>query len=91
MEDRLFQNLPNVSSWLLKHLPLWINTRSKPWVEKNIFYVKEKKEAQRKWQMDYYYRNKETILKKMKEKYRQKKLNLSKHNLRKTSWRTIAL
>ena len=43
----------------------------------------EKKEAQRKWQMDYYYRNKDTILKKMKDKYRQKKLNLSKTQLTK--------
>ena len=46
---------------------------------KKIYYtVKDRKEAQKKWQMDYYYRNKETILKKMKDKYRQKKLNLSK-------------
>ena len=47
------------------------------------FTAKEKKEAQRKWQMDYYYRNKDTILKKMKDKYRQKKLNLSKTRLTK--------
>lgn len=47
------------------------------------FTTKEKKEAQRKWQMDYYYRNKNTILKKMKDKYRQKKLNLSKTKLTK--------
>ena len=47
------------------------------------FTVKDKKEAQKKWQMDYYYRNKETILKKMKDKYRQKKLNLSKSQLTK--------
>ena len=40
-------------------------------------------EAQKKWQMDYYYRNKDTILKKMKDKYRQKKLNLSKTRLTK--------
>tara|TARA_B100000029_G_scaffold36515_1_gene34338 strand:+ start:204 stop:386 length:183 start_codon:yes stop_codon:yes gene_type:complete len=51
--------------------------------KKKYFTEKEKKEAQRKWQMDYYYRNKETILKKMKEKYRQKKLNLSKTQLTK--------
>jgi hypothetical protein len=51
--------------------------------KKMYFTVKEKKDAQRKWQMDYYYRNKETILKKMKEKYRQKKLNLSKTQLTK--------
>ena len=51
--------------------------------KKIYFTAKEKREAQRKWQMDYYYRNKETILKKMKEKYRQKKLNLSKTQLMK--------
>ena len=51
--------------------------------KKRYFTVKEKKEAQRKWQMDYYYRNKEDILKKMKEKYRQRKLNLSKTKLTK--------
>ena len=51
--------------------------------KKIYFTLKEKKDAQRKWQMDYYYRNKETILKKMKEKYRQKKLNLSKTQLTK--------
>jgi len=51
---------------------------------KKIYYtVKEKKEAQRKWQMDYYYRNKEDILKKMKEKYRQRKLNLGRSKLTK--------
>ena len=43
--------------------------------KKMYFTAKEKKEAQRKWQMDYYYRNKDSILKKMKDKYRQKKLN----------------
>ena len=47
------------------------------------FTVKEKKEAQKKWQMNYYYRNKETILKKMKEKYRQRKLNLGRSRLTK--------
>ena len=51
--------------------------------KKLYFTAKEKKDAQKKWQMDYYYRNKETILKKMKEKYRQKKLNLSKTQLTK--------
>ena len=35
--------------------------------KKMYFTAKEKREAQRKWQMDYYYRNKDTILKKMKE------------------------
>jgi len=51
--------------------------------KKIYFTVKEKKEAQKKWQMDYYYRNKETILKKMKEKYRQRKLNLGRSKLTK--------
>ena len=51
--------------------------------KKMYFTAKEKKEAQRKWQMDYYYRNKDAILKKMKDKYRQKKLNLSKTQLTK--------
>ena len=51
---------------------------------KKIYYtVKDRKEAQRKWQMDYYYRNKEDILKKMKEKYRQRKLNLGRSKLTK--------
>ena len=35
---------------------------------------KEKKEAQRKWQMDHYERNKDKILRKAKERYRLKKL-----------------
>jgi len=35
---------------------------------------KEKKEAQRQWQMDHYERNKAKILKKAKERYRLKKL-----------------
>ena len=34
----------------------------------------ERKEAQRKWQMDHYERNKERILKKAKERYRLKKI-----------------
>ena len=34
----------------------------------------ERKEAQRKWQMDHYQRNKAKILKKAKERYRLKKL-----------------
>jgi hypothetical protein len=40
--------------------------------KKKYFTAKQKRDAQRKWQMEYYNRNKETILKKMKEKYRQK-------------------
>jgi|TARA_B100000424_G_scaffold136778_1_gene103745 hypothetical protein len=51
--------------------------------KKKYFTAKQKRDAQRKWQMEYYNRNKETILKKMKEKYRQKKLNLSKTELTK--------
>ena len=35
---------------------------------------KEKKEAQRQWQMDHYERNKAKILKKAKERYRLRKL-----------------
>ena len=35
---------------------------------------KERREAQRKWQMDHYERNKERILKKAKERYRLKKI-----------------
>ena len=42
---------------------------------KKLYNTKEeKKEAQRKWQMDHYERNKEDILHKAKERYRLKKL-----------------
>ena len=42
---------------------------------KKLYNTKEeKKEAQRKWQMDHYERNKEDILRKAKERYRLKKL-----------------
>ena len=42
---------------------------------KKLYNTKEeKKEAQRKWQMDHYERNKAKILKKAKERYRLKKL-----------------
>ena len=42
---------------------------------KKKYYTKEEKlEAQRKWQMDHYERNKSKILKKAKERYRLKKL-----------------
>ena len=42
---------------------------------KKIYYTKEEKlEAQRKWQMDHYERNKKEILGKAKERYRLKKL-----------------
>jgi len=36
---------------------------------------KERREAQRKWQMDHYLRNKEKIKEKARQKYRQKKKN----------------
>ena len=48
------------------------------------FTVKEKRDAQRKWQMDYYNRNREDILKRMKAKYKQKKLSLSRKELTKS-------
>ena len=42
---------------------------------KKIYYTEEERlEAQRKWQMDQYERNKAKILKKAKERYRLKKL-----------------
>ena len=36
---------------------------------------KERREAQRKWQMEHYLRNKEKIKQKARERYRQKKRN----------------
>ena len=42
---------------------------------KKLYYTKEEKlEAQRKWQMDHYERNKASILSKAKERYRLKKI-----------------
>ena len=42
---------------------------------KKIYYTEEERlEAQRKWQMDHYERNKEDILRKAKERYRLKKI-----------------
>ena len=42
---------------------------------KRIYNTKEEKlEAQRKWQMDHYERNKAKILRKAKERYRLKKI-----------------
>ena len=42
---------------------------------KKIYNTEEERlEAQRKWQMDHYERNKEDILRKAKERYRLKKL-----------------
>ena len=42
--------------------------------KKKYYTDKEKKEAQRQWQMDHYERNKARILKKAKERYRLKKI-----------------
>ena len=36
---------------------------------------KERRDAQRKWQMEHYLRNKEEIKQKAREKYRQRKRN----------------
>ena len=42
---------------------------------KKIYHTEEERlEAQRKWQMDHYERNKSKILRKAKERYRLKKL-----------------
>jgi len=42
---------------------------------KKIYYTEEERlEAQRKWQMDHYERNKSKILRKAKERYRLKKI-----------------
>ena len=43
---------------------------------------KEKKEAQRKWQMDHYKRNREEILRRARERYEQKKLEEKKRKQR---------
>ena len=43
---------------------------------------KEKKEAQKRWQMDHYERNKAKILKKAKERYRLKKLEVRRKEKR---------
>ncbi len=42
--------------------------------KKKYYTEEERKEAQRKWQMDHYERNKSKILRKAKERYRLKKL-----------------
>ena len=42
--------------------------------KKKYYTEDEKREAQRKWQMDHYERNKAKILKKAKERYRLKKI-----------------
>ena len=42
--------------------------------KKKYYTEEERLEAQRKWQMDHYERNKEDILRKAKERYRLKKM-----------------
>ena len=42
--------------------------------KKKYYTEEERLEAQRKWQMDHYERNKSKILKKAKERYRLKKI-----------------
>jgi hypothetical protein len=42
--------------------------------KKKYYTEEERLEAQRKWQMDHYLRNKEKILKKAKKRYRLKKI-----------------
>ena len=42
--------------------------------KKKYYTEEERLEAQRKWQMDHYERNKDKILRKAKERYRLKKL-----------------
>ena len=50
---------------------------------KKKYYTKEEKlEAQRKWQMDHYERNKAKILRKAKERYRLKKLEVRRKEKR---------
>ena len=41
--------------------------------KKKYFTKEEKKKAQRRWQMEHYMRNRDTILIKAKQKYRKKK------------------
>ena len=59
---------------------------------KKKYYTKEeKRDAQRKWQMDHYERNKAKILKKAKERYKLKKLEETSYigNWKKlTLWKT---
>ena len=50
--------------------------------KKKYYTDKEKKEAQRQWQMDHYERNKAKILKKAKERYRLKKLEVRRKEKR---------
>ena len=41
--------------------------------KRKYFTKEERKKAQRRWQMEHYMRNRETILNKAKQKYRKKK------------------
>ena len=50
---------------------------------KKLYHTEEERlEAQRKWQMDHYERNKAKILKKAKERYRLKKLEVRRREKR---------
>jgi len=50
---------------------------------KKLYHTEEERlEAQRKWQMDHYERNKAKILKKAKERYRLKKLEVRRKEKR---------
>ena len=50
---------------------------------KKIYHTEEERlEAQRQWQMDHYERNKAKILKKAKERYRLKKLEVRRREKR---------
>ena len=50
--------------------------------KKKYYTEEERLEAQRKWQMDHYERNKAKILKKAKERYRLKKLEKQRNEKR---------
>ena len=50
--------------------------------KKKYYTEEEKLEAQRQWQMDHYERNKAKILKKAKERYRLKKLEVRRKEKR---------
>ena len=51
--------------------------------KKKYYTDKEKRKAQRKWQMDHYERNKDKILQKARETYQKKKLEKVKKEQRK--------
>ena len=50
--------------------------------KKKYYTEEERLEAQRQWQMDHYERNKAKILKKAKERYRLKKLEVRRREKR---------